>query len=294
MSLLWKKQIYNRKKVKKSLSGNDGRNEVVVPVCGNKGTPQYACLPAVFTLEAAVVLPFLASFFVTLLFFFRVMQVESQVQNALDDTGRTLAVVLASEKEEHAGASGLAAAEYLMLKELRGKKLIERYVKQKAAGIHIMSSKFDGAFVELTASYSMRVCVPLVFPGKKEFRVVQRARCRKWTGYSQQETDKEDDVWVYIAKEGTVYHTTRECSHIRLSIRQTAYQDISRLRNENGEKYHACELCVKNGEKRTMAYITNQGNRYHFGLNCPGLKRTVFMMRLSEVGTRRACSKCGK
>ena len=52
-----------------------------------KGTPQCLRLSAVFTLEAAVVMPVLACFFVSVLFFFRIMQIQLEVQRALDDTG---------------------------------------------------------------------------------------------------------------------------------------------------------------------------------------------------------------
>lgn len=41
-------------------------------------------------------------------------------------------------------------------------------------------------------------------------------------------------------------------------------------------------------------YITNQGDCYHKDLGCSGIKRTVRMIRLSEVGTRRPCSRCGQ
>ena len=61
-----------------------------------KGTPQCLRLSAVFTLEAAVVMPVLACFFVSVLFFFRIMQIQLEVQKALDDTGRKLAVCAAA------------------------------------------------------------------------------------------------------------------------------------------------------------------------------------------------------
>ena len=60
-----------------------------------KGTPQCLRLSAVFTLEAAVVMPVLACFFVSVLFFFRIMQIQLEVQKALDNLsiGRTVLVV---------------------------------------------------------------------------------------------------------------------------------------------------------------------------------------------------------
>lgn len=44
-------------------------------------------------------------------------------------------------------------------------------------------------------------------------------------------------------------------------------------------------------EKNTV-FITDQGNRFHYDLNCGGIKRTIYMIRLSEVGNRKKCSRC--
>ena len=35
------------------------------------------------------------------------------------------------------------------------------------------------------------------------------------------------------------------------------------------------------------------GNKYHGETDCPSLKRTVYLVPLSEAGGRSACSKCG-
>ena len=75
-----------------------------------KGTPQCLRLSAVFTLEAAVVMPVLACFFVSVLFFFRIMQIQLEVQRALDDTGRKLAVCAATVSSDGAALPGMAEA----------------------------------------------------------------------------------------------------------------------------------------------------------------------------------------
>lgn len=60
--------------------------------CRRQETPPCLWLEGSFTLEAAVILPVMALFFVMILMFFRVMQVQMDVQKALDDTGRKLAL----------------------------------------------------------------------------------------------------------------------------------------------------------------------------------------------------------
>ena len=70
-----------------------------------KETPGCTCPSGSMTLEAAVVVPILACLFTCVLFFFRVMQVQLCVQDALEDTGRTLSVYAAvkdSQEEKYA------------------------------------------------------------------------------------------------------------------------------------------------------------------------------------------------
>lgn len=252
-----------------------------------KGTSRYTRLSAVFTVEAAVIVPLLAYFFISILFFFRVMQVELEVQKALDDTGRQLAVYLLEEGT----ATGGVAAKALFLKEMSGRKTAERYISGGSMGISLAGSKFKGNEIQLKACYRIRLPVRIFRGG--DFVMIQKNECRKWNGWSGAGEDGAEDAWVYITVTGNVYHMTNTCSHLALSIRAVDYEQLSVLRNESGGKYHECTLCAGNVAAGRV-YITNQGDSYHRNLNCSGIKRTILMVRLSEVGDRRRCSRCGE
>ncbi len=124
--------------------------------------------------------------------------------------------------------------------------------------------------------------------------LLSRARAHPWTGYKQGsgegggEGSMEDPI-VYVAENGTVYHLSRSCSHLDLSIRPIDRGDVDNARNAGGGKYKPCEIC---GGGSGTVYITDEGDRYHSSLTCSGLKRTIYEMRLSEVGNRRLCSRC--
>lgn len=118
---------------------------------------------------------------------------------------------------------------------------------------------------------------------------------KPWTGYDVTKVsgrEKEEET-VFMADHGEVYHRSRNCTHLALSIRVAAFSTIKEERNHTGSRYSPCEYCGT-GNFGTAVYITNQGSRYHSSLGCQGLKRTVRAVYLSQIPQVAACSKCGK
>lgn len=254
-----------------------------------KGAPRCPRLGAVFTLEAAVILPLMACFFVSILFFFRVMQVQLEVQKALNDTGRTLAVTLSGDNSNE--VIGLGEAKALFLKEMSGRKAAEQYISGGSLGISLLKSEFSQDEIYLRASYHVKLPIRIFWVWN--FDMEQRADCRKWTGWNGAAGNGTGDTWVYVTETGTVYHTKSTCTHLELSIQSVGYEQLAVLRNEDGGKYRKCAQCGSSENAFGRVYITNQGDCYHTDLGCSGIKRTVYMIRLSEAGSRGACSRCG-
>ena len=42
-----------------------------------------------------------------------------------------------------------------------------------------------------------------------------------------------------------------------------------------------------------VVFITKEGKKYHTDINCRGLTRRVITLDISQVETKKACSKCG-
>ena len=91
-----------------------------------------------------------------------------------------------------------------------------------------------------------------------------------------------------------MYHKTSGCTYLNLSIQSVEDVQIAEYRNESGEKYHKCELCADKINKFERVYITNYGNKYHTDLNCSGIKRTIEMVRLSDVRERGRVQNAGR
>lgn len=271
----------------------------------NASAQENSCKKAVLTVETAVVLPFFVCFLVFLLYFFRILQIQAGVAQALQYAGRKTAAEYNAQtgagdapESESAGEEsmvstgiGLVKAELYFRRQMKKQQCPTQYIKNGMAGISLLQSDFSGNYVELKAIYKMKLPVGLL--GNIQYRIVQGETCRKWTGYQPGQDTEENDTWLYYTEYGTVYHASRSCTHLDLSIRGVTYAQAGRSRNSSGGKYHACEKCGGSGARQGMVYVTNYGDRYHSSLSCSGLKRSVYMIRKSKATEKRMCRKCG-
>ncbi len=315
MSLSCKNDRKIRKDKIKSLS--DRINSYVLIIQSlqiNRGTARYTCIKTVLTIEAAVVLPFFVCFLVFILYFFRILQVQAGVSQALQYTGRQIAAEynvqtaeikeddreekdngsLVTDKDKKHGKTDLAAllrARLLFEKQLKKLNCPVNYITNGTAGISFLQSDFSQNYVELKVVYLMKLPVALL--GTIRYRIVQEAKCRKWTGYEPGQDTNEDDSWLYYTEHGKVYHASRSCTYLDLSIRGVTSKQVTGIRNENGGKYHKCERCGDKISDPSMVYITDYGERYHSSLTCSGLKRSIYMIRRTKATAKKMCSKCG-
>jgi hypothetical protein len=240
---------------------------------------------ASYTLEAAVILPLLAGFFVAILFFFRVLQVETQVQEALDYASRKTACEASIVSSDTALQ---VSAEAFFRKELSKYSLPDKYVNGGSAGVSLLGSTYEDNYVTLRATYTMKV--PIEFFGWTGLVVAQGSKVHKWTG--DRDDGKKTD-YVYVTEHGTVYHRDRKCSYLDLSIQAVNMSAVVGLRNKSGNKYYACSDCAAGKTVTGLIYITNYGTCYHANVSCSGLKRTIYLIPITEVGSKGPCSKCG-
>ena len=235
-----------------------------------------------YTLEAAVIIPVTAVFFITLLFFFRVLQIQTEVQEALNYASRKTACE-ASAVSSQTGL--LLSAEAYFRKELGTYRLPEKYIRGGKHAITMAKSDTSDNYINLQVNYDIKL--PITFFEVKGVSICQKSKSHKWIG---DRTDGEQSDYVYVTKHGTVYHRSRKCHYLDLSITGTDYAQINGMRNKNEHKYSACSECVAKNYIPKLVYVTDYGTCYHA---CSGLKRTIYLVLLEETGGKRACGKCG-
>ena len=139
-----------------------------------------------YTLEAAVIIPVAAVFFLTLLFFFRVLQIQTEVQEALNYASRKTACE-ASAVSSQTGL--LVSAEAYFRKELGTYSLPEKYIRGGKHAITMAKSDLSGNYINLQVNYYIKI--PISFFEVKESTVnnpdgsVRINRTTKVTGRGQ-------------------------------------------------------------------------------------------------------------
>lgn len=220
-----------------------GNNLFLKFICQNGSFSLCALRKGSLTIEAALILPFLLTIF--LMFFSFVFQ-----------------YALAAELSVQAAAEAKKIGTFL-----------NRTYEERDGQITIYKNGKTSKLLE----------APFFIP---EY-VTEKAVCREWIGFTKLETE---ETYVYITPEGSVFHLTRECTHLKLSIERVTFVKACASENVYGERYRECTLCDE--EFGFLVYITKEGNCYHSERNCSGLKRTVRQIPISEVDGRSCCIRC--
>lgn len=257
---------------------------------------------ASMTVEACFVLPFFLFAFLNIISIVEIYRLQGNLSAAMHDTAKQMAVYGYEYREIRGDSVGAAESLGLTCLYAAGKvrtKLGTDYLDNSplaggAASISWLRSSVmqNNDWIDLVAEYRIRP--PAAIVGYRERILYNRVRTRAWTGYDNAGGNIDgnaDEEIVYITPEGTVYHRSRSCTYLKLSISAVDKSYLDTQRNRDGSKYYPCGEC--GASCGNTVYITDYGNKYHSTLGCSGLKRTVMAVPISETGGKGACSKCG-
>jgi len=260
---------------------------------------------ASMTVEAAFIIPFFLFCFLNLISIIEMYRLHANMTASLWKTGRILcqySYLYQPGSQENVlvdkAVSGLFSEIYIkaqikadLARSQKAELVLKGGVESiSLAGTSVMDKSDD--IIELHAAFQ---AVPFLaaYPGHA---VRQEASFygHTWTGYAltgqTEETEKEDE-YVYITETGSVYHRNRHCTYLNPGIIKIMAEETESKRNLSGGKYEKCPLCKPTKQSKIL-YITPYGEAYHSSEQCSALKRTIYQIRFSEVGSRDGCSKC--
>lgn len=255
------------------------------------------------TVEATLIFPIFLTACLAVLFFAELFRLEVKVDEALFNCAKLnaqYAGLIARGEEQpnamlEAGISGIGIYETskYVIKELGEEYLDNSIPANGKKSFSFIHSTISSEYVDLIVTYNVKFRVPFI--NLPEIPIVQRCRIHAWSGKTEKNDIEtaEDDI-VYVARNGTVYHRSLNCTYLRFDIEKIVYSDVVNRRNFNGGKYYACERCIKDSAAKDSVYITKTGTRYHNSIACSELKRTIDEIRLSQAKSKyRPCNRCG-
>lgn len=240
------------------------------------------------TIETAMVLPFFFLGIVCLLYMMEVMVLRTNIRSGMQYAAKQVAeeaylkpIVTSSELEEK-------------IKYAIGCERLDRsIILGGSSGISCSGSRMSAVtgVLEIHVQYKVKIPVPAISTAVVPME--ESLRAKGWTGYTKTGWGNESEEMVYITENGMVYHRSPSCNYLELSIQTVSFEELDMLRNKDQGIYHACEKCAA-GKVNNNVYVTDYGDRYHNSLSCSGLKRTIYMVPVSEAIGKGVCKKCGR
>ncbi|MDO5415841.1 MAG: hypothetical protein Q4F29_01460 [Lachnospiraceae bacterium] len=155
----------------------------------------------------------------------------------------------------------------------------------------------DGETVDFHLDYQMEL--PFAVLGLSRIPFSSGSIRRAWIGRDGQSredagssADQEKDSIVYIGKNPTRYHKSRDCHYLSNRLQTISYDAVSSYRNESGGKYYPCAVCGSKAGSGSSVYIMKSGSRYHSDAGCSAITASVRAVKLSEVEHLGGCSYC--
>lgn len=271
------------------------------------------------TVETALTFPTFLAVIGIFLFFFQVLFIQTRMETAIDIVGSKCAVYwygveqirdyIQQDGEEEQGrennaetlAEKIGAAlltdgitilyvQNEVLKQYGIGETAYQGIRGGRKGISFLGSGLteNGHVLKIVVTYQ----VEIPFFPKASLRCVQSCWKRVWTGEEYEISSEEEEQYVYVTKDGRVYHTTLQCTYLKRSISSVTAAGLPDAHNNSGQSYRPCERCCNENEQYMIYYITETGECYHAMLECPALTRYIEKIPFSQIGSMPGCSRC--
>ena len=248
-------------------------------------------LSASATVEALMLFPIVVTFFFMFIWLIDVIRIHSTIEGIVNEVGCKMvsvsypkSIVLSQgEHESLIERVGTMVVSEEMVRTMVEKSNVYSHIKN-----FICLPNFGTERDEISLLATYYVEPPIKLPGIRGFRMANRFYSKTFVGYVK---PTEATEYVYVTKNSDVYHTHRNCSSLKASVKQVTEAGLKKARNKSGKKYYVCKECEK--EKDTgIYYISPYGNKYHKRADCEKISIEVYRVPLREVEGRRKCYLC--
>ena len=175
------------------------------------------------------------------------------------------------------------------LSEVRSQNDVSEFFGRRVSGLDFSKSSYEKKSGQLVIIAKYNVKIPFVPSSIGMINAEKRAFIKVWNGKSVCSKNNK----VYITKQGKVYHTRKDCSHISINMCECSFKNIGEKRNDSGGKYYRCPRCCKTKpDANQTVYYTEYGTTYHTDFGCGSITRNVIEVDISQVGDIPPCKDC--
>ncbi len=243
------------------------------------------------TVETTLVLPLFIIFMINIISLFEMIYVHMSMDVALNQVGQEISV---AANFQNIYENDLLTEVYVRERvvQLLGRSAInDSLIMGGTNGIVLLRSEItkDNDVIDLVMTYRVEPWFPFFQVG--DMVMINRCFIKAYTGYEQKDSNINERRY-YVAESGEVYHLSRSCTHLQLTISMVNTSELETARNKDGEKYKPCAVCYDKETSGGHYYIAEQGNRYHSSVACTGLKRTIYIVKESSIGDKKLCLRC--
>lgn len=240
--------------------------------------------------EACLVVPLFLFFMLFLIELYMLLMAEAHIHQSLAEAANYTAQYcylerkLLSEKKESAESFVNTIVLHKQFQAYLGEDF---YVEKVIAGgrkgiiLSLIKDRENPKQFTVKADYLTDIGIPVL--GEFHIALSNRIKQKAFLGYSKEE---RADCYVYVTPNQEVYHTSRSCTHLKLSIQQTKWTEK--------QDYAPCSFCAEGKKEPKEVYVARTSRIYHQNRECIGLKRTVRRVKLGEVGVLGPCQRCGR
>ena len=237
------------------------------------------------TIEACFTIPIFLFFFLAIASMIMMFFAEAHIHQSLAASGDVISryCYINQEKKVSDGVY------YLLLKKeftkfIGNDYFVEQSVSGGKKGVHLVFKRDNDneKVFCIKAVYKIKIYLPILgsFYTKRSVFIKQKG----FVGFTKDE--EEIDTYVYITPNQEVYHCSRNCTHLSLSVRE--------VNGNNRSLYEPCHYCRYATNDNGTIYVARTGNVYHESRMCSGLKRSVTRVKKSSVMGLPPCKRCGR
>lgn len=258
------------------------------PAVWSGNTPPCFWRRASLTLEAALTIPLFLLAMLTVICMMDIYRIQAEVKTSLSQSARELGMYAAAAPGDGQSPVDVVSTAACILYGRQKLPDLGEHVQ-----VSLLRSSCRGDTITLQAD--IFYTLPVGFGPWKTVLLKNTASVGAWVGdggdrgWNPEEKGQEE--MVCITETESVYHTSASCTHIHLAVHAGTLSAVRQMRNAYGDIYKSCSKCRPDASAGTV-YYAEKGDCYHSDAGCGGLKRTVRLVRKSEVEGKTICTRC--